>query len=59
MPFPHRYVNSQHSLFYAAFQKIQGGMIGISLDTQWYEPYSNSSEDIAATERARSFYVNW
>ncbi|KAG5622869.1 hypothetical protein H5410_008087 [Solanum commersonii] len=39
--------------------KRQGGMIGISLDTQWYEPFSNSSEDIAATERARSFYVNW
>ncbi|XP_049382430.1 beta-glucosidase 18-like isoform X23 [Solanum stenotomum] len=40
-------------------QKRQGGMIGIALDIQWYEPFSNSSEDIAATERARSFYFNW
>ncbi|XP_015164558.1 beta-glucosidase 18-like isoform X2 [Solanum tuberosum] len=40
-------------------QKRQGGMVGIALDIQWYEPFSNSSEDIAATERARSFYFNW
>ncbi|KAK4347024.1 hypothetical protein RND71_033363 [Anisodus tanguticus] len=47
------------SIYRTRYQKRQGGMIGISLDTQWYEPFSNSSEDIAATEIARSFYVNW
>ncbi|KAG5622870.1 hypothetical protein H5410_008088 [Solanum commersonii] len=47
------------SIYRTRHQKRQGGMIGISLDTQWYEPFSNSSEDIAAAERARSFYFNW
>ncbi|XP_009624454.2 beta-glucosidase 18 [Nicotiana tomentosiformis] len=47
------------SIYRTRYQKRQGGMVGISLDIQWYEPYSNSSEDIAATQRARSFYVNW
>ncbi|KAM3362606.1 beta-glucosidase 18 [Capsicum galapagoense] len=46
-------------IYRTTYQERQGGMVGISLDTQWYEPYSNSSEDIAATQRARSFYVNW
>ncbi|XP_015065693.1 beta-glucosidase 18-like isoform X1 [Solanum pennellii] len=47
------------SIYHTRYQKRQGGMIGISLDTQWFEPFSNSSEDIAAAERARSFYINW
>ncbi|CAN4083822.1 unnamed protein product [Withania somnifera] len=47
------------SIYRTRYQERQGGKIGISLDTQWYEPFTNSSEDIAATERARSFYVNW
>ncbi|KAF3661117.1 putative vacuolar protein sorting-associated protein 28 -like protein 2-like [Capsicum annuum] len=37
----------------------QGGMVGISLNTQWYEPFSNSSQDNYATQRAGSFVYNW
>lgn len=25
----------------------------------WFEPYSNSSEDNLAAERAQSFFMNW
>ncbi|XP_062088851.1 beta-glucosidase 46-like isoform X2 [Humulus lupulus] len=41
------------------YQKIQGGSIGIVMNALWYEPFSNSSEDKLAVERAISFYMNW
>ncbi|XP_009774064.1 beta-glucosidase 18-like [Nicotiana sylvestris] len=46
-------------IYRTRYQKCQGGMIGITMGVEWYEPFSNSSEDIAATQRARSFYTNW
>ncbi|XP_006343294.2 beta-glucosidase 46-like [Solanum tuberosum] len=47
------------TIYRTKYQKRQGGMIGISLNTQWYEPFSNSSQDNYATQRARSFVYNW
>ncbi|XP_016472224.2 beta-glucosidase 18-like [Nicotiana tabacum] len=47
------------SIYRTRYQKSQGGMIGITMGFEWYEPLSNSSEDIAATHRARSFYDSW
>ncbi|XP_016516223.1 beta-glucosidase 18-like [Nicotiana tabacum] len=47
------------SIYRTKYQERQGGMIGISLNTQWYEPFSNSSEDKYAAQRARSFVYNW
>ncbi|KAG5614060.1 hypothetical protein H5410_013884 [Solanum commersonii] len=48
------------TIYRTKYQKRQGGMIGISLNTQWYEPFSNSSQDNYATQRARSFTaVDW
>jgi beta-glucosidase len=41
------------------FQEIQGGQIGISLVGQYFEPYSASSEDKAAVERALDFNIGW
>jgi beta-glucosidase len=41
------------------YQKNQGGKIGIAMNAIWYEPFSNSSEDKLAAERAQSFYMNW
>lgn len=41
------------------YQKNQGGKIGIVMNSVWHEPFSNSSEDKLAAERAQSFYMNW
>ncbi|XP_061345549.1 beta-glucosidase 46-like isoform X2 [Gastrolobium bilobum] len=40
------------------YQTEQGGKIGIVIHTDWFEPYSNSTADKLATERAQSFSVN-
>ncbi|CAI9087789.1 OLC1v1021958C1 [Oldenlandia corymbosa var. corymbosa] len=41
------------------YQKTQGGSIGIVINAIWYEPFSDSSEDKSAAERAQSFFMNW
>lgn len=41
------------------YQKNQVGKIGIVMNAVWHEPFSNSSEDKLAAERAQSFYMNW
>lgn len=44
---------------FTAFQGKQKGSIGIAINAVWYEPFSNSSQDRLAAERAQSFYMNW
>ncbi|WVY94288.1 hypothetical protein V8G54_033376 [Vigna mungo] len=46
-------------LYRTKYQKNQGGRIGVAMNTKWFEPISNSSEDKKAAERAQSFYMNW
>ncbi|KAL3644188.1 hypothetical protein CASFOL_012120 [Castilleja foliolosa] len=41
------------------YQAVQGGKIGITNMTTWFEPYSNSPEDIAAASRAVDFMWGW
>ncbi|KAK4493433.1 hypothetical protein RD792_011597 [Penstemon davidsonii] len=41
------------------YQPNQRGSIGITLDSFWYEPATNSSDDIQATQRAIDFNLGW
>ncbi|ESQ29244.1 hypothetical protein EUTSA_v10024134mg [Eutrema salsugineum] len=41
------------------YQEKQRGIIGIVVQTSWFEPISDSIEDREAAERAQSFYSNW
>ncbi|XP_077253989.1 beta-glucosidase 18-like isoform X2 [Tasmannia lanceolata] len=46
-------------IYRTKYQKEQGGSIGIVMSARWFEPLSNNSEDVAAAQRALSFYMNW
>eukprot|EP00253_Pinus_taeda_P000856 PITA_00856 len=46
-------------IYRTKYKATQGGRIGISLDVVWYEPMSDSPEDIAATQRAQDFQLGW
>ncbi|KAM0871665.1 hypothetical protein ACQ4PT_039236 [Festuca glaucescens] len=47
------------SIYRKNYQEKQGGYIGISVYTRWYEPLRNSTIDQLAVERAISFNVPW
>ncbi|XLT52961.1 hypothetical protein HN873_045565, partial [Arachis hypogaea] len=37
----------------------QGGSLGIAFDVIWYEPATNTKEDIEAAQRAQDFQLGW
>ncbi|TYJ00512.1 hypothetical protein E1A91_A13G090800v1 [Gossypium mustelinum] len=41
------------------YKEKQNGSIGISLDVKWYEPVTNATENIEATQRAQDFQLGW
>ncbi|KAL3642812.1 hypothetical protein CASFOL_013627 [Castilleja foliolosa] len=41
------------------YQAVQGGQIGIVTAINWYMPYSDKPEDVAATGRAIDFVLGW
>ncbi|CAK7344574.1 unnamed protein product [Dovyalis caffra] len=45
--------------FYNRYEASQNGQIGITLNARWYEPYSNSTDDINATQRTHDFNLGW
>ncbi|XP_031485985.1 beta-glucosidase 22-like isoform X2 [Nymphaea colorata] len=62
------YIVAHHELLaHAAVAKLyrekykakQNGWIGIAIYAFWFSPYSNSTEDVAATQRALDFMFGW
>jgi hypothetical protein len=41
------------------FQAKQRGSLGISLDVIWFEPATNTTNDIEAAQRAQDFQLGW
>ncbi|KAL5055240.1 hypothetical protein RYX36_035922 [Vicia faba] len=41
------------------YKNIQGGSLGVAFDVIWYEPESNTKEDIEAAQRAQDFQLGW
>ncbi|EPS70537.1 hypothetical protein M569_04221, partial [Genlisea aurea] len=46
-------------IYNTKYKKVQHGAIGIALDVFWYEPASDRSPDIKATQRAIDFHLGW
>ncbi|KAJ7000713.1 beta-glucosidase 12-like [Populus alba x Populus x berolinensis] len=46
-------------LYKEKYQSCQGGQIGITLVSHWFEPYSNSEADQNATKRSLDFMLGW
>ncbi|KAF2897128.1 hypothetical protein ILUMI_09049 [Ignelater luminosus] len=44
-----------YHLYHKSFRPTQKGRIGLVIDCQWYEPATNSTEDIEAAERKLQF----
>jgi beta-glucosidase len=40
-------------------QNELGGLIGIALDSKWYEPWTDVVEDTEAAARAMDFELGW
>ncbi|KAK2434383.1 cyanogenic beta-glucosidase [Trifolium repens] len=41
------------------YKNTQGGSLGIAFDVIWYEPATNTQEDIEAAQRAQDFQLGW
>jgi beta-glucosidase len=46
-------------MYRTKYQEEQRGIIGIVVQTAWFEPISDSIADREAAKRAQSFYSNW
>jgi len=50
---------SAASLYKNKYQGRQKGFIGINIFAYWFVPYTNTTEDALATQRANDFYMGW
>lgn len=48
-----------YRIYESEFKPTQGGVCGITIDTDWFEPKTSSAEDRAAAERAIQFKHGW
>uniref|UniRef100_A0A0A9EPA4 BGL04 n=1 Tax=Arundo donax TaxID=35708 RepID=A0A0A9EPA4_ARUDO len=54
-----RYLSVSNSDACFILKAMQGGSIGIVIAMKWYEPLTNTTEDILAARRALSFELEW
>ncbi|OVA18903.1 Glycoside hydrolase [Macleaya cordata] len=47
------------NIYRKKYKSKQHGSVGIAFDVMWYEPATNSTEDIEATQRAQDFQFGW
>lgn len=40
-------------------QAVQHGFVGFNILVFWFSPYTNTTEDLLATQRANEYYVGW
>ena len=52
-----RKLDKQASIRYV--QEVQKGIMGISLNTDWFVPFSNATQDHDAALRALDFMFGW
>jgi beta-glucosidase len=50
---------SASRLYNRRYKGKQNGMIGINLLAYWFEPYTNATLDILATQRALDYWIGW
>ncbi|XP_058227505.1 beta-glucosidase 11-like isoform X1 [Rhododendron vialii] len=50
---------SAASLYKNKYQGRQKGFIGINIFAYWFVPYTNATEDVVATQRAKDFMIGW
>ncbi|KAF8378780.1 hypothetical protein HHK36_030129 [Tetracentron sinense] len=41
------------------YKQQQHGTVGVAFDVMWFEPRSNSTDDVEATQRAQDFQFGW
>ncbi|CAH1446801.1 unnamed protein product [Lactuca virosa] len=46
-------------LYHRKYKAMQQGFIGINVLGFWFEPYTNTTEDVKAAQRANDFYLGW
>ncbi|XP_062162271.1 beta-glucosidase 40-like [Alnus glutinosa] len=46
-------------IYRTKYKSKQRGSVGISFDVIWFEPATNSTEDIEAAQRAQDFQLGW
>ncbi|KAI4340495.1 hypothetical protein MLD38_025323 [Melastoma candidum] len=50
---------SASRLYRERYRSVQKGQVGLNLFAYYFTPYTNTTEDLLATDRANDFYVGW
>lgn len=50
---------SAYALYQSKYKSIQGGKVGIVLNSDWAEPYTSSADDVYAAQCALDYSLGW